>query len=29
MKTKMIIKIETTCGLELSAQRVECHITDD
>lgn len=29
MKTKMIIKIETTCDLELSAQRVECHITDD
>ena len=29
MKKKMIIEIETTCDLELSAQRVECHITND
>lgn len=26
---KPIIEIETTCDLELSAQRVECHITND
>lgn len=29
MKKKMIIEIKTTCDLELSAQRVECHITND